>query len=411
MASARNSFWTALMIGAGVGACSSGGSSSGLPPDAGGAQGSGDASVTQSIEGFDLHVKEGSWWEYSRVLDGSYSGDTGSGKIHFTDTFVVKLGAATTIGGDPAFTLQTVTIASNAKPPFSLAWKYISFVDKRIRVSSDGATYSVLFDANTGLWPATSEGMVGDFPTKTGTRKATRQSGATVTWLVGESHSANGCDDVPPYGVICNGSGDVSNSAGEVYDPSIGLVRSYYSGSTSSTSGFSSTTSETKLVDSSVAGDRPAPAPTGDDGGVIGDGGTGNGCVDIPVPATASLQVIARAGNPPTPTGGALVDGFYQATSIDVYGTGAAPGTPTATFSGDLKIAGSSFQTAFNSSTMGIFYAKGSFSVSAPTVNVTYTCESGGAPAASFDYTVTGPNTIALTTPFSGYTTVTTYTR
>jgi hypothetical protein len=235
---------------------------------------------TESIDGFDLQVKEGSWWEFSYVEDMSWFGDTGNGSSHDTATFLLVLGAPITIAGDPAFAVDFVPIESSRPGNFTFSWRYLSFAGKRIRASNDGATYSVLFDANTAIWPATSRGLFDDFPSDKGVRQATSSRGSSgVTWGVAEANSSNGCETIPGYGTVCGNGGDVSNSANEVYSPGVGLTLSQYEGSSSSTSGSSSRTNKEELIDSSVTGDRPPPTP------VIVDGGPGQ----------------ADSGKPPSP--------------------------------------------------------------------------------------------------------------
>jgi hypothetical protein len=151
-----------------------------------------------------------------------------------------------------------------------------------------------------------------------------------------------------------------------------------------------------------------APITTVDAGG----GGGANTCVDIPVPTGTNLQVIATPGSAPIPSGGSIADGEYVATAIRVYGTSAAPGTVTGSFAGNMKIAGQTFESSFSSSAMqGTYYSRGTFTTTDGTMQVTNTCSTTGPSMVSLGYSVTGPMTIDVTLPGSGYTTVTTYTR
>jgi hypothetical protein len=356
------------------------------------------ATSVQPISGFDLQVmKEGSWWQFARVVDGHSFSTSGNATLHGLEMFVLTLGAKTTLGGDEAYPLSFALLTHSGDSDLSkVDWNYISFVGKRIRVSADGTTWSVLFDANTGIWPATSRGMFGDFPSSTATRKAVQQGSR---WIVGETNGSTGCEVIPPYGTVCGGSGDINNSANETYDPAIGLVGSYFFGSTSNTSGSSQVTRTTTLVDSSVAADRPLPK-------------AGNSCVDINVPTTTNLQVIAQSGNPPPAMGGPLTDGSYVATAVRVYGTGMTPGMVTGSYAGTMRLAASVLELAYQTSTPpATYYAAGTFTLSSATANATYTCESSGSTSASFDYSVTGPTTIDITAVATGYTTVTTFMR
>jgi hypothetical protein len=136
-------------------------------------------------------------------------------------------------------------------------------------------------------------------------------------------------------------------------------------------------------------------------------------CVDIPVPLGTNLQVLAAAGMAPAPTGGAIVDGYYVATAIKVYGTPQSPGTPAGTFGGDAKFDHARFEVAFSSSAIqGTYFASGTYAVASPgTASASYDCASDNMLKASFGFSVTGPSTIDLIAPFGGYVTVTTYTR
>jgi hypothetical protein len=238
-------------------------------PDAGGPADGG--SLAHEIAGFDLQVGEGSWWEYLAASDDSYIFDTGNGSDHAVSTYVLKLGAPTTIDGDVAYPVSRQVVASacssnpgSCTPAATGAWAawttwpYLSFAGQRIRGSTDGLTYSVLFDANTGIWRASSHGLFGDFPSSDDTRIASQQSGDTY-WHVQETNSSTNCDNIPGYGTVCSGSGDLSNAAGESYDPSLGCVQSYYFGQTSGSSGSSSASRQTTLVGSSLSGALPVP--------------------------------------------------------------------------------------------------------------------------------------------------------
>ena len=245
--------------------------------------------LAHAIDGFDLAVRQGSWWEYSSVYGSSYAFDTGGGSTHSESMFVLMLGAPITIAGDQAFPIQKMVLSSSctANPGNCVAdgpvdtwqgwnkWKYLSFAGKRIRGSADGQSYSVLFDANTAVWPATNNGIFGDFPGNTGLRQATSVQGASATfWLVQESSTTTGCDEIPGYGVVCNSSGNGSVGGSEKWDPSLGCIASTSGGNGYGNTGSANNSSTTTLVDSSVAGDRSPPPPSSaGGGGVPSDGG------------------------------------------------------------------------------------------------------------------------------------------
>jgi hypothetical protein len=290
--------------------------------------------LAHAIDGFDLAVKQGSWWEYSSVYDSSYVFDTGSGSTHSQSTFVLMLGAPITIAGDQAFPVQKMVLSSSctANPGKCAAdgpvgtwqawtkWKYLSFAGKRIRGSADGQSYSVLFDAKTAVWPATNNGIFGDFPGNTGLRQATSVAGASGTvWLVQENSTTTGCDEIPGYGVVCNSSGNGSVGGSEKWDPALGCIASTSGGNGYSNTGSANNSSSTTLVDSSVAGDRSPPPPSsGSSGGGVssdagaeaggsssggssgnGDGGSGDGGTSGGAAASCGGTVTGCGNGPP----------------------------------------------------------------------------------------------------------------
>jgi hypothetical protein len=133
-------------------------------------------------------------------------------------------------------------------------------------------------------------------------------------------------------------------------------------------------------------------------------------CVDI-ASAPPAVAAIATSGAAPTPTGGTVVDGTYQATAVKVYGTMAVAGTQTGTFGGVYKVTAPSIESVYAGSNVSSFYGSGTFSVSGGTVNVTYSCSSTGPGSTSFGYTVTSATTLDITTQGTGYTSVATFTK
>jgi hypothetical protein len=236
-----------------------------------GAGGGADAgSPLPTITGFDLPVKEGTWWQLRTVHDDSYVFDTGNGTDHSDTTFVLKLDAPVVAYGYTWYPVERMVLSStcssnpgNCTPetvgvwkPWS-KWAYLSFDGRRI-LGGTGTVGSVLFDANTGVWPATSNGTFGDFPSSTGTRRAEADG---TNWQVSESNSSNDCTTVAGYGTLCGTSGISSNGAYEIWDPAVGCIESSYTGTQSGSGGSANTSTKTTLVDSSVAGDRPPPSP------------------------------------------------------------------------------------------------------------------------------------------------------
>jgi hypothetical protein len=222
------------------------------------------------IDGFTFTVNRGSWWEYKSVYDSSWITDTGSGSTHYETTFALVLGAPTTIDGDQAFPVTRTVIAAtcsatgvNCVPdkagtsaPWD-TWSFLSFEGKRIRGSKDGQTYSVLFDANTSVWP-TSAGFFGSFADDTGARHATQDPNNANQWDVAESSSANDCTNIPGYDSVCGPNGYSSRGAKEIFDPNVGCVGGG-SGASGGSGGPLQNSSSITLVASSVDGSKPLP--------------------------------------------------------------------------------------------------------------------------------------------------------
>jgi hypothetical protein len=215
-----------------------------------------------AIKGFNLTVKNGTWWKFRDV----YNLNWGSGSQRVTTTFVLMLGDAVSVSGRNWYLVNYNELAydctgSSCGDP-SPGWKYwsdtgsfayLSFDDGRIMASrADDGSWSVLFDANTGIWPATSYGMFANFENDTGTRKAFADG---LTWKVEDTSFNDDCTSVPGYGTLCGGSGISSGDGYEVWDPAIGLVSSGSQGNSSNGSNQETYT----LLDSSVDGSRPVP--------------------------------------------------------------------------------------------------------------------------------------------------------
>jgi hypothetical protein len=139
----------------------------------------------------------------------------------------------------------------------SLPWSHLSFDGRRIRGSNDaGATAQVLFDANTGIWPA-SPGMFGAFSNVAG---ATDVAGDSVTqWTVEPSYNSSNCANVAPYGKLCGEPAGPGSKIYELYDPAIGCVESDYAFTDWSSAGSTNSSSQISLIDSSVDGSRGFP--------------------------------------------------------------------------------------------------------------------------------------------------------
>jgi hypothetical protein len=397
------------------------------------------SSLVHSIDGFEFPVKEGSWWEYTREYHSTFIFTTGSGTVNESSTFVLRLGAPTTIAGERAFPVEKMLLQSTMKGALVGSWQqfdqwpFVSFEGKRIRGSKDKKSYSVLFDANTGIWPVDNgnKGMFGTFQSRVGSRQARQKQGPSGTlWEVRENNSSMGCERIPGYpDAICTGGGNLDNGAYDTYDPAIGIVGSYSEGHTSDTSGSSQNKETYALIESSLAGDRPLPAAGNPgDGGVAvdaarldGSSADGGGppvgasdgpvaCVSLPGPSTPT-PILAANGAPPAASGGVLGDGLFRATAVHLYGLAAAPGSTVGTLSGLFRLQGATIEMSYTGMNVTPFYGKGTATPNGTgTISVSFSCSSG-ASMISYEYTVSSPTTVDIYTRDMGLTTVATYTK
>jgi hypothetical protein len=377
--------------------------------------------ATMPIPGFDLQPRQGGWWEFGSSFDWS-----GANRYHHDSKFLLSLGAPTTIAGVEAFPV-TLTVLSGDASNVVFPWRFFSFAGQRIRASSDGTTLVTLFDAVTRLWPAASGGLFNNLhagkyvfsamtaPPPMGSPFLTGFSWR-VTGLAAASHD---CDVIPGYGPICDTEPYPPTYLGaDYFREGIGPI-----GSFSLACAAGCYTHHVGLLDSSLAGDRPAPlAQAPDAGSVAGvDAGAtpdapasgpeaGPGpCVDLQNVA-AGVLVIATAGTPPAPLGRVISDGLYVTTAVKVYGTSASPGTRTDGFGGAIRVTGPTLQVRYAGSGVAAFEGKGTFTVTGGNVSVSYSCSTSGPMTSSFAFTAT-QGVIDITSTIGGYTTVATYVR
>jgi len=85
-----------------------------------------------------------------------------------------------------------------------MRWKYIAFDNGRLVGSIDGATLSVVFDAQRGSWPG--GGFFADFPATllVDTQRQVLDTGESVI-AASRSSSQQRCEYFPGYGSVCGG--------------------------------------------------------------------------------------------------------------------------------------------------------------------------------------------------------------
>ncbi|MBX3191980.1 MAG: hypothetical protein KF819_33625 [Labilithrix sp.] len=152
---------------------------------------------------------------------------------------------------------------------------------------------------------------------------------------------------------------------------------------------------------------RPAPAESGgggpspgggggssreggvDDGGA--EGGDGGTCNDVLLPS-AVIDRIAVNGDPPVATGGAIAEGTYDLTQLDVYvGIGGLPGPTGIAAQSAIVVTGTTIDQVIRYSgnaapeELRVTYA---YATSSATLSLTGVCPLGG--AASRQYSSNG---------------------
>lgn len=146
----------AMLAGCGGG----GGGGDGTPPVAGGPAGSGGGPPAPSgpaYAGFDFSLAAGDYWRFGwDAMRSSFAQGSGTTSETKTSQFQVKLGSPTTIAGVQMYPIQ---LSGNPAAivngdPVSLAprWLYVGMDSSRVLGSTDGATLTTVFDANSGKW-------------------------------------------------------------------------------------------------------------------------------------------------------------------------------------------------------------------------------------------------------------------
>ncbi|MFO0548818.1 MAG: hypothetical protein U0271_10545 [Polyangiaceae bacterium] len=245
---------TALAIALQLCACGGGdpanpdGSSDGGSGTSSGGAGTGGSDpgpTTPLIDGFDIDAREGGWWQfhYQYVWDGA------SLEQHDT-TFLLVLGAPQQVNGDQWFPVHVEILESDgsdaSNPTFE--WQMLSFSGYRIRGINGGAP-EPLFDAITGKWPGSNEGLFADL-NPGGLRQASRDG---ADWRVAKGSLDSGCEYVEGYGEICDGSAS-SYTGWDLFRPEIGPAGSYRQGCSGGCLTYSY-----DLLDASPDGSRPEP--------------------------------------------------------------------------------------------------------------------------------------------------------
>ena len=203
--------------------------------------GGGTSGVTPpAIQGFDFALKEGDYWEYRwDYYSSSWAMGSSSSSTLQTGRFRAALGAPVTISGTQAFPVVISGVAgytpSSGSPViYSPRWKYLAIKDNAFLGSTDGAVFSVIFDAQNGFWPgggffidlgatALNQAQTGAVA---GTRNITQYiSGSAIkTGLAG---SQSTCQYYPGFGTIC-GDSSYSFDRWEYFLPNLGPVGYYY---------------------------------------------------------------------------------------------------------------------------------------------------------------------------------------
>lgn len=214
-------------------ACGGGGGGGG---DTGGDKGTagGGQTPTQStpkFSGFDFTLKEGDFWEYKWDFY-NYSWAQGSNPSTTTDSgrFWILLGQPKVIQGITTYEISIFGKSKNKDWSFSPRWKYLAIANNKIYGSTDGATLSVIFDAETGYW--TGGGFFRAFPSgnlaiaQNGTISSSNTYISGTAIIVKVSGDKSQCQTIG--GMQFCGDESYNYKWEDYYRPGIGPVGFYY---------------------------------------------------------------------------------------------------------------------------------------------------------------------------------------
>lgn len=234
-----------IMLVAGIASCGGGGGGGGTDPTTsdgtgGTGGGTGGGTIQPAIPGFALSLKADDYWEYRwDYYSNSWAQGSPSSSSTQTGRYRMSLGSPVVIAGTQAYPV-TVTGVSGYAPSggtavqFAPRWKYLAVKDMTLLGSTDGAQFSVIFDAQNGFWPgggffadlgstALNQAQAG---TVAGVRNVTQYiSGSAIkTGLAG---SQSTCQYYPGVGTIC-GDSSYNFERWEYYLPNLGPLGYYY---------------------------------------------------------------------------------------------------------------------------------------------------------------------------------------
>lgn len=214
-----------------------------------------------AFDGFDFQIGEGTFWDY-----GWFSSRTncaqGSGCSTDDESglFRITLGQPRQIQGITAYEVHQ----SGNAGEFTPRWRYIAMDQNQILGSADGITFTIIFNAETGVWPGS--GFFTEFDSGSlfsadlgQIENEFIQGPALVTGLVQGESNCEYFGDIG-LGTICGSEDPFSITTFEYYQQGIGPIGySHRSSASFSGGGFASSHSVEEyigLVASSLTGDE-----------------------------------------------------------------------------------------------------------------------------------------------------------
>jgi hypothetical protein len=186
------------------------------------------AAAPAAFSGYDFALSAGAFWEFSGAYH-SIAQTAGSPSQSTSSNwkYVIVLGSPTTIAGLTAFPVQLYGTCS-ALAPAPASWKYLALNANQLLGSTDGTTFSTIFDAQTGKWPG--GGFFFSFP-KTSLTTATSGTIPTANPYIsgtadiaGTSSNSSECQYFPGVGTVCGSTSAQTIIKAEDYRAGIGPV-------------------------------------------------------------------------------------------------------------------------------------------------------------------------------------------
>lgn len=169
-----------------------------------------------TFAGYDFALSEGTFWFYDYY---SVSGSYGS-YFRYHSYFPVLLRAPRQIAGKTGYPVTTESVQ------YAPRWSYLALENGVFYGSTDGASWTVVFDANTGSWKGGGFFVQRDANSWTTAATRTRWENQTAVQVeaVGASSftSETGYTYVDDYGYVSDGNPTIISNTAEYFRPGYG---------------------------------------------------------------------------------------------------------------------------------------------------------------------------------------------